>query len=202
MGFQAAQGLIKQYCRHCGEFIGYITKFQEYEERVAQWLQGEVSPPMNEGFDVFHCKPFPAKTFQVKFASVYNFGGKTSNRHSTKTWSYNQAKWNERTRPDYFVLIGVGEDQSEYIFLLSQDQFLRHASHNSTGGYIFQCSIRKNVRRGTHQRGYYHTPFIWQYEVRSPESNLVNAVLEREKLLEFERSIIQPALMSLAADCP
>lgn len=181
MAFMAATAPTKKYCPRCGEFICYVPAFQVYEELVAEWLRGEMCPPFQPGFDVWKCKPFPELTFQVKHSEVYQFNGKTSTRHSSKTWNFNQSKWRKETSADYFVLFGTDENGMVQTFLMSRDRFVKHSSRNSTGGRVLNTTCNRMTHRGI--------PYIWGYHVAKPETELVQAVLKREELLQFQNEI-------------
>jgi len=197
---KAVSKAIEKHCPHCGEFLGYITAFQYYEELAATWLDGDLCPPYNEGFDVHNCKPFPGLTFQVKHANVYHFNGDKRTRHSSKTWNFNQGKWHDETKADYFVLFGIDEQDEVQTFLMSQDRFVSHSAKNSAGGRILNTTCQRTVRMGAYPRCYNRTPYIWDYHVKRPETELVPAVLEREELLQFEREIAQSQISNTRSE--
>jgi len=172
-------------CPRCGYKLGEQCLFQEYEQKVAKWLNGEVAATGNEAFDVWKCAEFPELTFQVKYSNIC----RKRNRNS---WTWNQHKSNDNEPADYFVLFGIKDDETEHCFLLRLDQWLAISS-NSTGDMrLLEITPHHFSRRGQSPKcpsGYVHENKGWKYEVKNPEKNLIERVQTLESYRQFELSI-------------
>lgn len=161
------------------------TRFEDYESKVASWLDGELPPQHTPAFDVYHCKAFPSLTFQVKYANFYKYGGSAA-RHMSSQWVFHQAKWHD-VFPHYFVLFGISEDGSESCFCMDRHTFKKHAAvSQKRGGRIMQVSPNRVVTRGSGRRSYVYQPWIWDYEVKDPQRNLVSRIQELDSWKQLQ----------------
>lgn len=167
-------------CPRCGYKLGEQALFQEYEQRVATWLNGEVCASLNPAFDVWKCAEFPGLTFQVKYSTI-------GHKRNRSCWTWNQHKPGSDPA-DYFVLFGIEDDGTDHCFLLRSNQWLAISS-NSTGEMrILQMIPWPYSRRGQNRKnlGYVHENAGWKYEVKNPEENLLERVRTLESYRQFE----------------
>jgi len=181
-------------CPQCGYKLGEQRLFQEYEQKVAIWLDGEICASFNEAFDVWRCATFPELTFQVKYSHVNHRKGAAKKKDRYPVWIWTQNKMHADSQPDYFVLIGVQDNRKENYFLLSLKQWLKLSSsmNNGKGGRILQVTPHQFSRRGQSPKcpsGYVHENKGWKYEVKNPEQNLIERVRTLESYHQFELSI-------------
>jgi hypothetical protein len=155
-----------------------LRKFQTYEIRVAQWLDGSMPAIGEQDVDVWQCTPFPTLTFQVKYS---NMGAATGGMR----WTWHAAKFRPDA-PDYFILCGICEDTTEAWFVLPRRAMLAHSGSNGKGGLILQGNPQQFSRRGQSARspGYIHENTIWRYHCPDP-SNMIAHVQHQETLLQL-----------------
>lgn len=156
-------------CPHCGKAIGKIAYFQTFEYKVAKWLDAEVASNSTPGFDVYKSNHFPKLTFQVKYASSFEYHGYATYKQLSWHWI---SKNKNKTHPDFFILFGLMPKHKESVFLISRSDFYEYASQ-----YQGRYNLRVSAKRISDRGHYKYTPKIWLFNVKNPEKNLVSAIL-------------------------
>jgi len=170
-------------CPHCGRIIANtpILKYQVYEMRVAVWLKGKLPPILEPDFDVYECEFFPNLTFQVKYSTLgrrYRRGTVTG--ETIWTWKHRKLR---DSKPDYFVLCGIHDDQSESWFVLPRRAVVKHGG-SSNGGLLIQGNSRRFSSPNTERYKPGCESMIWQYHCPDPVK-MVEHVLHQEKLYQL-----------------
>ena len=171
--FKEANAQAEFRCPHCNGLITELPlrKFQIYEIKVANWLSGKLPAIGEPGYDVYDCKPFPALTFQVKFSSV-NAPRSSERTRNQLIWAWYHSANMTPDKPDYFILCGISEDETENWFVMRRDDFIRHSSQtNKKGARLLQGLAKHFSLRGANHRsqGYIHENTIWKYHCSDPK---------------------------------
>lgn len=178
-------------CPRCGYKFGEQHLSRGYEHKVAAWLRGQVCASTNEGFDVWKCVDFPQLTFQVKYSKISYRDGAAKEKDRYPVWNWAHNKMGGDSQADYYILIGIDDNEEEHCFLLSAKQWIEVSSPmgNDKNGRILQMKPQPFSRRGQSRRnpsGYVHENKGWKYEIKKPAENLIERVQMLESFHQFE----------------
>jgi len=166
---------IRLLCPNCGYDLGEENLFRYYEHKIADWLNGKVAAAYNPDFDVYDCFAFPDLTFQVKYSNAHFYRGK----FKVRRWAFSQYRITDG-KPDYYVLIGITEEENSHYFLLRRKTFMELSSKSKGDARVLIAVPYPFSRRGGGKTTYIHENKFWKYEVKNPEVNLAQRVQDYE----------------------
>ena len=161
------------HCPHCQERIKEASPWEWWEWQIALWLQAEVAPGLQAGYDSPRSKLFTGKTFQVKYSGATM---RKQTRRPIWAWSSSGAQGNA----DFYVLIGrIPDEDAHRIFCLSAAAWEDRSSRDrSSGARILICDTRIEFLR----KGHRHQPSYWvanklaTYECKRLPDDLINYI--------------------------